>query len=269
MIGVAKRVFSFLVILGIIVLAFSHALHLLLRPTTEYSYNRPSYTDDLNNPWNLVARYQSISPDGTISGSSFIATPDENTNLFAIFDTAIIAVYFMLTGDSSAVSPWVLRKNWTLVILLIKFSFFTTIYLMNLFIGLLGIAIDQTNNEESFLKLRGEILSEIELFWMLPYQRRKKNWFPEILYYEASVDELKKYVKRVKDDADEVLQPYLSSAILRIAEYDYTIEEKIDNVDKNINEHFDTLSKEFKHLVEKIAELTGPIKNKKDKDEEE
>ncbi|CAG8686180.1 1733_t:CDS:2, partial [Racocetra fulgida] len=37
----------------------------------------------------------------------------------------------------------------------------------------------------------------------------------------------------------------------------------IDNVDKKI----DTLSKEFKNLVEKIAELTGAIKNEKDEEE--
>ena len=89
-------------------------------------------------------------------------------------------------------------------------------------------------------------------------------------YYEASVDELKKYVKRVKnDDVDEVSQPYLSPAILKIVEYDYNVEEKIDNVDKKIDERFDTLSEEFKNLVEKIAELTGPIKNEKDKDADE
>jgi len=28
---------------------------------------------------------------------------------------------------------------------------------MNLFIGLLGMAIDKENNEESFLRLRGEV----------------------------------------------------------------------------------------------------------------
>ncbi|KAF0492526.1 transient receptor potential cation channel subfamily a member 1-like [Gigaspora margarita] len=262
MIGVAQQVFSFLIVLGVIILAFSHSLHLLLRPTTEYSYDKPSYTDDPNNPWNLVARYQSILPGGVIGESSLITTPDENTNLFAVLDTAIIAVYFILTGDSSAVSPWVLRKNWTLVILLIMFSFFTTIYLMNLFIGLLGMAIDATNNEESFLKLRGEILSEIELFWMLPYQRRKKNWFPQILFYEASIDELKKYVKSVKDeDYDDVSQPYLSSAILNITECGSNLEEKI-------NERFDVMSKEFKNLVEQIAELTRSINNEKNKNEE-
>ncbi|RIB15824.1 hypothetical protein C2G38_1554195 [Gigaspora rosea] len=181
MVGVAKRIFSFIVVLGIIVFAFAHSLHILLRPTTDFSYDQPSYTDDVNNPWNLAARYQSISSNGTIENETFIETPDANINMFALFSTAIIAVYFMLTGDSSSVSSWVLKDNPTLVFLLAVFSFFTTIYLMNLFIGLLGMAIDETNNDQSFLQLKGEILAEIELFWMLPYQRRKKNWFPDIL----------------------------------------------------------------------------------------
>ncbi|CAG8511610.1 15297_t:CDS:2 [Dentiscutata heterogama] len=61
-----KFLFFFL-LLGIIVFAFAHSLHLLLRPTTEYSYDQPSYNNDINNPWNLVTRYKSISPDGVIA----------------------------------------------------------------------------------------------------------------------------------------------------------------------------------------------------------
>ncbi|RIB10602.1 hypothetical protein C2G38_2105592, partial [Gigaspora rosea] len=64
MIGVAQKVFSFLIVLGIMVLAFAHSLHLLLRPTS----------------------------------------------------------------DSSSVSSWALKNNWTLAFLLVIFSFFTTIY---------------------------------------------------------------------------------------------------------------------------------------------
>lgn len=125
----------------------------------------------------------------------------------------------MFLGDSSAVSSWSLVNNWTLTFLLVIFSFFTTIYLLNLFISLLGDAINQTYNEESFLQLRGEILAEIELFWMLPHQRRKKNWFPEILYYKASVHELKKYIKNLKDEnEDENLQNLLSE-IKEIVEF--------------------------------------------------
>ncbi|KAF0333017.1 transient receptor potential cation channel subfamily a member 1-like, partial [Gigaspora margarita] len=161
MIGVAQKVFSFLVVLGIIVLAFAHSLHLLLRPTSEYSYDQPNFNDDSNNTWNLVPTYQFISSNGTVGKSILIETPDDSTNLFTMFSTSILAVYFMLTGDLSYVSSWVLKNNLTLAFLL--------------------------------------ILSEIELFWMLPHQRRKSNWFPEILWYRASVKELKKYIESVED----------------------------------------------------------------------
>ncbi|KAF0408463.1 transient receptor potential cation channel subfamily a member 1-like [Gigaspora margarita] len=49
-IGVAQKVFSFLIVLAIIVLAFAHSLYLLLRPTSDYSYEKPSHTNDPNNP---------------------------------------------------------------------------------------------------------------------------------------------------------------------------------------------------------------------------
>jgi hypothetical protein len=38
-----------------------------------------------------------------------------------------------------------------MTILLVTFTFFTVIYLMNLFIGLLNLAIDDYNKEEEFL----------------------------------------------------------------------------------------------------------------------
>ncbi|RIB15921.1 hypothetical protein C2G38_1550039 [Gigaspora rosea] len=97
MIGVAQQVFSFLAILGILVLAFAHSLHLLLRPTSEYSYDQPSNTNDANNPWNLVPTYKFISSNSAIGELSLIEIPNDNTNLFTMFSTSILAVYFMLT----------------------------------------------------------------------------------------------------------------------------------------------------------------------------
>ncbi|KAF0449992.1 transient receptor potential cation channel subfamily a member 1-like [Gigaspora margarita] len=243
MIGVAQKVFSFLFVLSIIVLAFAHSLHLLLSPTSEYSYDQPSYTDDANNPWNLVSTYKFISSNGTVEESSLIETPDDNTNLFSLF------------RDTSSVSSWNLKNNWTLALLLVIFSFFTTIYLLNLFITLLGMAVDETNNEESFLQLRGEILSEIELFWMLPYQRRKKNWFPAILYYKVSVKELKKYVKSVEDKKS------LPSEILEISKFEDSeeiLQKKIEELTKNINKELTNKMDEI--LTNRINEaLKDPL----------
>ncbi|KAF0558406.1 transient receptor potential cation channel subfamily a member 1-like [Gigaspora margarita] len=270
MIGVAQKVFSFLIVLGIIVLAFAHSLHLLLRPTSEYSYDQPNFNEDSNNPWNLVPTYQFISSNGTVEKSTLIETPDDSTNLFTMFSTSILAVYFMLTGDLSYVSSWVLKNNQTLAFLLVIFSFFTTIYLLNLFISLLGNAIDDKNNEESFLKLRGEILTEIELFWMLPHQRRKSNWFPEILWYRASVKELKKYIESVEDKKSlnprilEIIKPEDSEEKLKKL-INETLTNKIDEVLKDPLDKINNLEitkpedfeKILKHQIDEI--LTNKI----------
>ncbi|CAG8786206.1 13351_t:CDS:2, partial [Racocetra persica] len=90
----------------ILVLAFAHSLHLLLRPISEYSYDQPSNTNDANNPWNLVPTYKFVSSNGSVGESSIIKTPDNNTNLFTMF------------SDSSAISSWGLVDNWTLTFLL-------------------------------------------------------------------------------------------------------------------------------------------------------
>jgi hypothetical protein len=61
------------------------------------------------------------------------------------------------------------------------FSFLIVIYLMNLFIGLLNMAIEQDNDRASYLVQKAEIIAEIELFYLLPHQRRWRIWFPEVM----------------------------------------------------------------------------------------
>jgi hypothetical protein len=77
---------------------------------------------------------------------------------------------------------------------------------MNLLIGLLNNAIEEDNNRVSYLMQKAEvnnniinysisvniliyldfyflkILAEIELFYLLPHQRRWKTWFPKVMY---------------------------------------------------------------------------------------
>ena len=52
---------------------------------------------------------------------------------------------------------------------------------MNLFIGLLNLAIEKEDYRASYLVLKAEILAEIELFYLLPLQRRWRTWFPEVM----------------------------------------------------------------------------------------
>ncbi|CAG8434906.1 7160_t:CDS:2 [Scutellospora calospora] len=209
--GVAKKGFSFLMILGFIIFAFAHSLHLLLRPATSVSLDYPSYSTDPNDPWNLAATYNSIDPNGTIEeSSSLIEPPTATTNMFMMMGTAISAVYIMLTGDTSPISYWDLDSNPTLLLITMIFSFVATIYLMNLFIGLLSNAIGDTSTSEAFLILKAEVLEEIELLYMLPHQRRKENWFPFVIFYECRTIELREYVIDIQKNWKGYKKPYFS-----------------------------------------------------------
>ncbi|CAB4380607.1 unnamed protein product [Rhizophagus irregularis] len=60
---------------------------------------------------------------------------------------------------------------------------------------------------------KAEILAEIELFYLLPHQRRWKTWFPEVIHYYADVDktrvEIKRLIKEEKLDKLEKLEEKL------------------------------------------------------------
>ncbi|GET58057.1 hypothetical protein GLOIN_2v1781805 [Rhizophagus irregularis DAOM 181602=DAOM 197198] len=66
---------------------------------------------------------------------------------------------------------------------------------MNLFIGLLNMAIEKDNDRASYLVQKAEVIAEIELFYLLPHQRRWKTWFPEVIYYTVEVEKARKYIR--------------------------------------------------------------------------
>ncbi|CAB4399132.1 unnamed protein product [Rhizophagus irregularis] len=77
-------------------------------------------------------------------------------------------MYLFLTGDSSALSNWTYKNN---------------------------------------PSLKAEILAEIELFYLLPHQRRWNEWFPKVIYYYADFDktrqEIKEMIKEGEWNTDE------------------------------------------------------------------
>ncbi|CAG8602070.1 8208_t:CDS:2, partial [Paraglomus occultum] len=209
MIGVAQQVFSFLIVLGIMILGFAHAFFILLKPQPGASVDTPPglNDNDPNNPWHLTTTFNAVNDDGSINSQlAFLQTPDENTNVYSHFGTALWGTYMVLTGDLSSFSGWSIRSNPTLALLIVAFSFFTVIYLLNLFIGLLSNAINLYHERSSYLAQKAEVLAEIELFYMLPSQRRKKCWFPDIVYYEADVKELRKLIKGNIDSYSNYLE---------------------------------------------------------------
>ncbi|PKC68123.1 hypothetical protein RhiirA1_457553 [Rhizophagus irregularis] len=199
-IGVGRRIFWFLFILFLIIISFAHAFFVLLKPNSEFSKNNQGDPNDDNNPWVLTPKLHSISKNGEDSNAIYVQEPDEYTNLFSNYPNSILSMYLFLTGDRNSLSRWEPEENRIMIILMIMFSFIVVVYLMNLFIGLLNMAIEKDNDRASYLAQKAEILKDIELFYLLPHQRRWNHWFPDIIYYYADVDKTRKAVKKLLDD---------------------------------------------------------------------
>ncbi|CAG8518994.1 12429_t:CDS:2 [Dentiscutata heterogama] len=151
--------------------------------------------------------------------SKNMSSTDVNTDLYASFDTSLLAVFLLMTGDNSSLSTWDYHTNRVLVLLMVTFSFFTVIYLLNLFIGLLSNAIEEYNNRAEYLIQKAEIVAVIELFWLFPKQRRWQHWFPEYVCYTAYRDKVHKKIIEVNNDEDltEDQKPVISNELLKLA----------------------------------------------------
>ncbi|CAB4376627.1 unnamed protein product [Rhizophagus irregularis] len=117
--------------------------------------------------------------------------------MFIDIRTSLFAIYLFLAGDSSALSNWSYADNPSIAILIVLFSLLVVVYLMNLLIGLLNNAIEEDNNRVSYLIQKAEILAEIELFYLLPHQRRWQEWFPEVIHYYADADKTRIEIERL------------------------------------------------------------------------
>ncbi|KAF0511006.1 transient receptor potential cation channel subfamily a member 1-like [Gigaspora margarita] len=203
------RVISFLIIFGFLTLAFAHSLHLLLRSASETSR-------------------------------------DSSINMFGQFGSAIIASYYMMiTGDTDPVSFWISNENIVIMILMIMVSFFMLIYLMNLFIGILSEIVSNGNHELAYLALKREIIVEIELLYMLPYQRRKKNWFPYVIFYECDTIKLRDHILDIqynKRPGDKM--PYFSKKLKEVL----LLSEEHEQIEEIIEKDFTKVYKYMKGL---------------------
>ncbi|CAB4415154.1 unnamed protein product [Rhizophagus irregularis] len=107
-------------------------------------------------------------------------------------------------------------------------------------------AIEESNNRVSYLIQKAEILVEIELFYLLPFQRRWDDWFPKVMYYYANVDKTREKIKElIKNDEWESknLQELKEKLLKKLI---------IENVTKPVDEN--TLQKSLKEMKKNLLE---------------
>ena len=68
-----------------------------------------------------------------------------------------LTLYFNLSGDRSSLGAWSPKGNTVLIVQMVIFSFVIVVYLMNLFIGLLNLAIEEDNDRAFYLAQKAEV----------------------------------------------------------------------------------------------------------------
>ncbi|CAB4436776.1 unnamed protein product [Rhizophagus irregularis] len=167
------------------------------------------------------------------------------------YPTSLLAMYLLLTGDSGSLSSWTYREAPAMTIFLVLFTFFTAIYLMNLFIGLLNMAIEDLDKYEEFLLQKAMVIMEIELFYMLPYHRKNKEYFPDWIYYDVPANEVRRLINAIDNNQTEfdAPSPIISEKLRNLLK----IPEPV-NENKSINELKQQLTDEFKKQTKDIQE---------------
>jgi hypothetical protein len=52
------------------------------------------------------------------------------------------------------------------------------------------------NGKKAFLKLRAELIAEVETFFISSSQQRNQDWFPKNIYYQINIEEVNKWKLR-------------------------------------------------------------------------
>ncbi|CAB4440129.1 unnamed protein product [Rhizophagus irregularis] len=139
---------------------------------------------------------------------------------------------------------------------------------MNLFIGLLNLAIDVYNKEEEFLLQKAQIIMEIELFYMLPFQRyNNKKWFPDWIYYDIPVTEVRKLINAI-DNEQTVFNypPFISEKLRDLVvltnnkKQDTDEEQDIDKKQDNKKNQNNKLEKKIEQMKEELTKQNTEFK---------
>ncbi|CAB5394988.1 unnamed protein product [Rhizophagus irregularis] len=133
-----------------------------------------------------------------------------------------------------------------------------------------GRAIDDFNKKEEFLLQKAQIIMEIELFYLLPWQRNNKKWFPDWIYYDIPITKIRKLTNAI-DNKQTVFNypPFISEKLRKVVgltDDNNKLERKIDQTKEELTKQ----NVELKQQMECIMKYIGIEQdNKKEKDSEE
>ncbi|CAG8530852.1 9590_t:CDS:10 [Paraglomus occultum] len=178
-IEIVSNVYRFVLAMGIMVLAYTHTYWILLANTEVKN------TLDDNN-----------------------AAAQE----YSTFQRGLLSTYFFVTNNLGSLSD--AFGDSTIAIFTVAFSVIS-VYMWTVLVALMTNVVDDSRTvaRNAWLKQRAEVIVEIEMYWFTSKQRKRKDYFPSLIYYYASPDAIEKpsldeetESSRIADIVEKLLQ---------------------------------------------------------------
>nr|CAG8509721.1 8984_t:CDS:2 [Entrophospora candida] len=171
-----KKIFPFLGVMLLIVCGFAHTMYLLL--------SRPELIGVVPQGASFTLR----DPSQTLFKNDLVITENVENNYFDDFFSSAKAVYFWTNGQWDQIDHW----DFLPVTMITLFaSFFLVIVMQNIMIAIMSDVVSDAkyNGKKAFLKLRAELIAEVETFFISSSQQRNQDWFPKNIYYQINIEE--------------------------------------------------------------------------------
>ncbi|RGB30076.1 hypothetical protein C1646_765830 [Rhizophagus diaphanus] len=186
-INLSKRIAPFLGTMLVVICGLAHSMFILL--------SRP-------NDINLIPNQNTYTLLNTATQENYTLTQNidvnsDNDNIFHNFFTSIKAVYFWINGQWDQIDQW---NFWPVVGLSIFGSLFLVIIMQNILIALMSDVVDEAKEigKRAFLKLRAELIAEVEVFFLTKRQLRDKVLFPRHIYFIINCDEANRWLEKCR-----------------------------------------------------------------------
>lgn len=95
---------------------------------------------------------------------------------------------------------------------------------------------------QAYLRQKAEIIAEIELFLLLPSERNKIEWFPHLIYYEAHLDSITTWRRKLdREEQGEVDVEFIRNELKVIRE---ELQSELKGLKGNLNKIMSKLGSE-------------------------
>ncbi|CAJ0846854.1 9016_t:CDS:10 [Entrophospora sp. SA101] len=198
-----KKIFPFLGVMLLIVCGFAHTMYLLL--------SRPELIGVAPQGTSFTLR----DPSQTLFKNDLVITENVENNYFDDFFSSAKAVYFWTNGQWDQIDHWDFLP---VTIITLFASFFLVIVMQNIMIAIMSDVVSDAkyNGKKAFLKLRAELIAEVETFFISSSQQRNQD----CENCRHVQNELRSKISSMEEKLDRLLSFHNKDTLSPIINYD-------------------------------------------------